>query len=163
MAGESENAKLFAELQKYGVDLGTVVRDTHADTMIRCMSLFDEALEITIKLDMLNRGEKFNERMFKHHGELATLEKKINKAKGLNLIDDVARDDAHLLRKIRNRFAHRRERLHFDSPRVVEFARQLSTYEKAEHNQAAILAAQSNVHEQLMKGWRKAGKSAGAG
>lgn len=155
MSHESENAKLFAELQKHGVDLGNIIRDTHADTMMRCMGLLDEMLEMTIKKDMLDRGEKFNDRMFKHDGDLATLDKKINKAKALRLIDDVVYADAHLLRKIRNAFAHRRESLHFDSPRVVQFVQQLSTYEAAEHNQAAILAAHTGVHEQLKKAWEQ--------
>jgi DNA-binding MltR family transcriptional regulator len=123
-------------LEKYGVNLVDVVRDTHADTMIRVSSL-------------LNAGQKVNERMFKRDGELATLEKKINKAKDLNLLDDTAFTDAHLVRRIRNKFAHRRERLHFDSSKVVALARQLSTYEKAESNQDAILKAVSTIVDQL--------------
>ena len=136
-------------LEKFGVNLVDVVRDTHADTMIRVSSLLEEIFELSIRMAMLNAGQKVNERMFKRDGELATLEKKINKAKDLNLLDDTAFTDAHLVRRIRNKFAHRRERLHFDSSKVVALARQLSTYEKAESNQDAILKAVSTIVDQL--------------
>ena len=65
------------------------------------------------------------------------------------MLDDTAFKDAHLLRRIRNKFAHRNERLHFDSPKIVAMAKQLSTYEKAESNQSAILDAVSNIVDQL--------------
>ena len=126
-------------LEKYGVNLVDVVRDTNADTMIRVSSLMEETFELAIRMAMLKTGQKVNKRMFKRDGELATLERKINKAKELNLLDDTAFKDAHLVRMIRNKFAHRRERLHFDSPKIIAMARQLSTYEKAEFNQNAIL------------------------
>ena len=145
----SDNAKMAKALEKFGVNLVDVVRDTHADTMIRVSSLLEEIFELSIRMAMLNAGQKVNERMFKRDGELATLEKKINKAKDLNLLDDTAFTDAHLVRRIRNKFAHRRERLHFDSSKVVALARQLSTYEKAESNQDAILKTVSTIVDQL--------------
>jgi hypothetical protein len=110
---ESENEKMAAALAKYGVNLVDVVRDTHSDTMIRVTHLTEGMIEYAIKISMIKSGQKINERMFKHRGELSTLEKKIDKAKELNLIDEVAFEDAHLLRRIRNRFAHRHEQLHF--------------------------------------------------
>lgn len=146
---DSDNAKMSKALEKYGVNLVDVVRDTNADTMIRVSSLMEETFELAIRMAMLRAGQKLNERMFKRDGQLATLEKKINKAKELNLLDDTAFKDAHLERRIRNKFAHRKERLHFDSPKVVAMARLLSTYEKAESNQNAILEAVSNIVDQL--------------
>lgn len=146
---DSDNHKMAEALEKYGVNLVDVVRDTNADTMIRVSSLMEETFELAIRMAMLKTGQKVNERMFKRDGELATLERKINKAKELNLLVDTAFKDAHLVRMIRNEFAHRRERLHFDSPKIVAMARQLSTYEKAEFNQNAILEAVSNIVDQL--------------
>jgi len=136
-------------LEKYGVNLADVVRDTHADTMIRVSSLSEEMLELAIRMAILNTGQKVNEHMFKHDGELATLEKKINKAKELNLLDETAFKDAHLVRRIRNKFAHRGERLHFDSPKIVTLTKQLSTYDKAKFNQDAILESVSSIVDQL--------------
>jgi hypothetical protein len=145
----SDNHKMAEALEKYGVNLVDVVRDTNADTIIRVSSLMEDTFELAIRMAMLSTGKKINERMFTRDGELATLEKKINKAKELNLLDDTAFKDAHLVRGIRNKFAHRRDRLHFDSPKIVAMARQLSTYEKAESNQNAILEAVSNIVDQM--------------
>jgi hypothetical protein len=144
-----DNAKMAEALNKYGINLADVVQDTNADTMIRVAQLTEETFELAIKINTLKRGEKIDERMFKRKGELSTLYGKIEKAKKLNLLDEVAYKDSHLLRRIRNKFAHRSERLHFDSPGVVELVKQLSTYKAAEFNQDAILAADSNVIEQL--------------
>jgi hypothetical protein len=149
VTSNSDNDALAEELKKHGVDLATVVRETHADTMIRVASLLEETFELALRNNMLKSGQKINERMFKRDSELGTLAKKIDKAGDLTLLDGVAFADAHLVRKIRNKFAHRTERLHFDSRSVVELARQLSTYEKAEFNQDAILTAVSNVVSQL--------------
>jgi DNA-binding MltR family transcriptional regulator len=148
---EFDNDKVAEELKKYGINLADVVQDTHGDTMIRVTHLTEEMLELAIKKSTLKSGKEINERAFMHYGELATLEKKINKAKELNLIDEVAFKDAHLLRKIRNKFAHRNERLHFDSAKIVALAKQLSTYEKAEFNQDVILAADLNIVEQIKR------------
>ena len=112
---DSDNHKMAEALEKYGVNLVDVVRDTNADTMIRVSSLMEETFELAIRMAMLKTGQKVNERMFKRDGELATLERKINKAKELNLLVDTAFKDAHLVRMIRNEFAHRRERLRGDA------------------------------------------------
>ncbi len=146
---KSDNDEMSEALKKYGVNLIDVVRDTNADTMIRVSSLMEGIFELAIRTKMLKTGQKVNGRVFKHDGELATLEKKVNKAKELNLLDDVTFKDAHLVRRIRNRFAHRSGRLHFDSPKVVSMAQQLSTYETAEFNQDAILEAVSKIVDHL--------------
>jgi hypothetical protein len=145
VADLDDNAKMAEALNKYGINLADVVQDTNADTMIRVAQLTEETFELAIKINILKRGEKINERMFERKGELATLYDKIEKAKELNLLDKVAYKDSHLLRRIRNKFVHRSERLHFDSPSVVELVKQLSTYEAPKSNQDAILAADSNV------------------
>ena len=77
---------------------------------------------------MVKSNEPIDERIFKGNGELSNLDKKIKRAKKLNLIDNVAFRDATLLRKIGNSFAHDREKVHFDSAVIVAFAKDLSTY-----------------------------------
>ena len=63
----------------------------------------------------------------------------------------MTREDAHLVRRIRNKFAHANEKLHFDSAKTVALAKQLSTYEAATSNQEAFLKAAGNVSEQAAK------------
>jgi DNA-binding MltR family transcriptional regulator len=100
---------------------------------------------------MTKNNEAIDERMFEGNGELATLEKKIRKAHSLKLIDDVAFGDATLVRKIRNNFAHAKQKLNFDNTKTVALAKQLSTHESATSNQEAIFTATSKVTEQLEK------------
>jgi hypothetical protein len=74
---------------------------------------------------------------------------KICRAKEVNLISQAAISDATVLRKIRNKFAHAKESLHFDSSKIVELNQRLSTYGSAETNQDAIIAAVSSVTDEL--------------
>lgn len=137
------------ELKDYGLDLAAVLRDTHAETMMRVGSLLDEFFELALKTKILKNCEKINESVFRGHGKLSSLASKIKKAHSLKLIDDVAFSDATLVRKIRNEFGHLKEKLHFDSAKVVALAEKLSTYQDANSNQDAILAANSKVIDQL--------------
>ena len=104
---DSENDKMAEALKKYGVNLVDLVRDTNADTMIRVSSLMEESFKLAMQMAMLKTGQKVNERMFKRNGERATLERKIRKAKELNLLDDTAFEEGPLGRLP----AHRRSRV----------------------------------------------------
>jgi hypothetical protein len=68
-------------LKEHGLDLAKVLRDTHAETMIRLGSLLDEYLEIALKAKMLKNGERINERAFEKTGKWAILAGKICRAK----------------------------------------------------------------------------------
>jgi hypothetical protein len=147
----SKPDELAEELKKHGLDLVDVLRDTNAETALRAGSLVHETLEIALRWKLLVEKKPVNDRMFKGNGTLATFEKRINEAHRLKLIDDVTREDAHLVRRIRNEFAHTREKLHFDSSKVTALAKQLSTYEATAANQDAFLKAAGNVCDQAGK------------
>jgi DNA-binding MltR family transcriptional regulator len=87
--------------------------------------------------------------MFRGNGKFSKLYGKIEESNDLKLIDKVTYEDATLLRKIRNEFGHGKSKLHFDSPQIVEFVKRLSTYDGAEFNQDAILAACTKVVDHL--------------
>jgi hypothetical protein len=90
-------------------------------------------MAVAIKAKLTTDGKSVNERMFKT-GQYATLENRIDRAHELGLIDEVTRDDAHLMRRARNKFGHAKDRMHFDSDQIVALLKQMSTYEAAEHN-----------------------------
>jgi DNA-binding MltR family transcriptional regulator len=136
-------------LKKIGLDLAQVLRDTHAETAIKLGVLLNEFFELALKAKMLENNKPINDRMFKGDGELATLHKKIKKARSLKLIDAVALNDADLVRKIRNDFGHEREKLHFDSAKIASSASKLSTYKSAGTNQDSILNAVDKITNQL--------------
>jgi DNA-binding MltR family transcriptional regulator len=148
----SELDKLAEELKKkQGLDLADVLRGTHAETAIVVASLVGETLEVALRSKLLAEKKPVNDQMFKGNGPLATLGKRIDEAYRLKLIDDTTRDDAHLVRRIRNKFAHAKEKLHFDSGKTVVLAKQMSTYEAATSNQEAFLKAAGNVLEDAAK------------
>lgn len=136
-------------LSEYGLDLTTVLQDTHAETMLRLGTLLDECLEIVLKTHMLKNGKVLSEKLFQKRGKLETLAAKIRKAKDLGLLDAETHKDADILREIRNEFGHLKAKVHFDSPVIVTWVKQLSTYEGAKSNQDAILAAVTTVTDRL--------------
>ena len=131
-----------------------MLRGTHAETAIIVGSLVGESLELALKSKLLADKKSVNDGVFNGNGALATLQKRIDAAHDMNLIDDVNRKDAHLLRHIRNGFAHTNEKLNFDSGSTSALARQLSTYEAATSNQDAFLKAAGNVCKQAGKATR---------
>jgi DNA-binding MltR family transcriptional regulator len=136
-------------LKEHGLDLSTVLQDTHPETMLRLGTLLDECLEIALKTHMLKSGKVVNEKTFKKGGKLEKLATKIKKANDLGLLDEAAFKDANLLREIRNEFGHLKTKVHFDSPEIVKWVKLLSTYEAAKSNQAAIFAAMTKVTDYL--------------
>jgi DNA-binding MltR family transcriptional regulator len=136
-------------LKERGLDFAQVLRDTHAETMLRLGTLLDETLEIVIKTHALKSGKSINEKAFQKRGKLEKLADKIKKAETEGLLDKVAFKDADLLREIRNEFGHLKTKLHFASPEITKLAERLSTYDPAKPNQAAILAAMTKVTNRL--------------
>jgi DNA-binding MltR family transcriptional regulator len=136
-------------LKEHGLDLTKLLQDTHAETMLRLGTLLDECLEIVLKAHMLKNGKIVNEKLFQKRGKLETLAAKIKKSNDLGLFDAATGKDAGLLREIRNEFGHLKAKVHFDSPEIVTWVKQLSTYEAAKSNQDAILAAVTKVTDHL--------------
>ncbi len=138
-----------AILKEHGLDLTKVLQDTHAETALRLGTLLDGILEIILKTYMLKNGKVVNEKTFQKSGKLENLAAKIKKASDLGLFDEAAFKDADLLREIRNEFGHLKTKVHFDSPEILKWAEQLSTYEAAGSSQAAIFAAMTKVTDCL--------------
>ena len=138
-------------LAQAGLNFSELVRDTHADMVMRSVALVEERFQLVLTMKMRSNNEAVTDAMFKGNGSLATLAKKIEKAHDLGLLDDVGYQDATLIRKVRNQFAHTKQKLHIDSGTGVELIRQMSTFEAAGSNQDAFLAAQTKVLKQLDK------------
>jgi hypothetical protein len=137
-------------LKEHGLDFAQIVRDTNSETMLRIGSLMDESLELILRTHALKKdGKDLDDKVFKPWGKLHSLADKIKKVKDIGLLDEATHNDAELLRKIRNEFGHPTTKVNFDSPEIVAIASQLSTYEAAETNQAAIFAATDKVLDQV--------------
>jgi DNA-binding MltR family transcriptional regulator len=149
---ESELGKLADELKnKSGLDLADLLRGTHAETAMVVASILSETLELALKFKFLLEKRPVNDRMFKGNGPLGTLQNRINAAHRHKLIDDTARDDAHSVRLVRNKFSHSSKKLHFDSAEIVALIKRMSTYDPATTNQDAFLKAADNATNQAIK------------
>lgn len=147
----SKADELAKQLEEHGLDLTTLIRDTHAQSAMQAASLVGEILEIALKWKLTVEKTPVNDRMFKKDGPLATLQKRIDAAHRQKLINDTTREDTHILRRIRNEFAHAGEKLNFDSPKIMALASKLSTAKDAKSSQEAYLKAADNVSNQLVK------------
>ena len=87
---DADTEALFKGLkEKFGLDFADVLRDTHSGTAMRVASIVGDTLALGIKSKLLAEGKAANERMFKKDGQYGTLEKRIDGAHELGLIDDV--------------------------------------------------------------------------
>jgi hypothetical protein len=138
-----------ALLQEFGLDLARVLRDTHAETMLRLGTTIEDCLEIAIKADAIVKGPPIEDKAFRRRGRLENFKAKVKEAGDRGIIHGAMLADADLIREIRNEFGHMRSKVHFDSPDVVKWAVQLSTYRAADSNQDAIFVATADVMDQI--------------
>jgi DNA-binding MltR family transcriptional regulator len=136
-------------LKEHGIDFEQVVRGTNAETMLHLGSLLDQFLQLAIQSHGAKAGKEVDAKAFQKGGKLGRLADKIKKAKNLGLLDEPTRKDADMLREIRNEFGHLKSKLHFDSPEIVKWVKQLSTYDETKSNQTVILEAVTKVTNQL--------------
>lgn len=144
-----------AILKEHGLDLTKILQDTHCETMLRLGTLLEDFLEIVLKTHTLKSGKSVNDKAFLKGGKFFTLSDKIKKANDVGLLNEETYNDADTLREIRNEFGHLKTKIHFDSDVIVELVKKLSTYEEAEDNQGAILAALDRVTEHLRKATKR--------
>jgi DNA-binding MltR family transcriptional regulator len=126
------------ELKKQGIDLGNLIRDTHAGTALILSSLLENGFEMALRAAMTHVSNHAIKRLLTGYGPLSNFSAKIDIAYGMNLITGKQRSDANLIRNIRNKFAHATTKLDFNSADIVQIGRHLSTYD-AEKND--VLAA----------------------
>lgn len=85
----------------------------------------EEAISASIESFLLSDPKTW-QRLFGRNGPLATLSAKINLSRLLGLISDTTKSDLHIIRDIRNEFAHQiahktaNSKLSFDSPHIKD-------------------------------------------
>ena len=82
------------------------------------------AIEVELEQALLQRMQpisgKLRERLFKGYGPLSTFAAKSDLSFALKIIDQESHTRLKLIRDIRNDFAHKPERLSFESPQIAE-------------------------------------------
>jgi DNA-binding MltR family transcriptional regulator len=130
MTEEIQWQTIDSELQKAGISLDNLLRDTHAGIALVWASLLDEGFETALRSAMSHLSKNALNDLLTGYGPLSSFSAKIDIAHGMKLITVEHCRDAHLIRRIRNQFAHVTEKLGFDSAKIVEITAQLSTYNK---------------------------------
>ncbi|WP_460104724.1 MltR family transcriptional regulator [Pseudomonas sp. S2_D10] len=112
-------------------------------------AFLEDYLAQLISKKMLDNAKVRNE-MYEHNGPLGTFSAKINTAYMFGLISQAVRNDLHLLRKIRNEFAHTAKPLEFTEHRIKSRCNELTRNglhpkhdaPRSRFNRAMMIAAQ---------------------
>jgi DNA-binding MltR family transcriptional regulator len=111
-----------------GDKIEIVVKQAEAGNALVIAGFVDDWLQ---KL-LLTAGRELSgadaERIFTGMGPLASFSGKIEIAYLFSFIDKAARDDLHLIRRIRNNFAHTSRFINFGSDHIVKDCRKLSNW-----------------------------------
>ena len=76
-----------------------------------------------------NLSNRLREKLFTGYGPLSSFSAKIDIAYSLNLITENLKGDLHILREIRNEFAHSTVMLHFDTDEMKALLTKFSDYD----------------------------------
>ena len=96
---------------------GTLSEETDRGCALMVAAYIDYELGKLIKAHIVD-DKSVSDDLFSNNGPLGTFSSRINLAYSLGLIPNDIRRDLHLLRKIRNEFAHNPKRFGFEKPEI---------------------------------------------
>lgn len=126
MVDETEIEKLRAQLKELSKDAQT------GKVLILC-AMLEDVLMAAIKAKMAPLSSDISARIFGGSGPLQTISAKIDIAYALGLYSGGTRRNLHLVRKIRNGFAHTSQRTNFESESIVALCKQIDPVIPSEH------------------------------
>jgi DNA-binding MltR family transcriptional regulator len=112
-------------------------RTAQAAHVLVTAGLIEDELEKLLKLAGRKLDKDTTGRVFKFRGPLGDFSGKIDIAYMFKLIEEPFWRDLHVIRQIRNSFAHTTQHLDFDANRIATNCRRLSNWRKGE-NQACF-------------------------
>jgi DNA-binding MltR family transcriptional regulator len=114
-------------LKRQGMDIEAVIKQSQAGSVLIMAQQLDNLLEHVLTEVMQPVKKDDWNTLFRGTGPLSVFSSKIRIAYGFGLLSKEASVDAHLVRGIRNKFAHAEERISFDSDEIKELLKKLST------------------------------------
>jgi DNA-binding MltR family transcriptional regulator len=129
MAGKVQRETVKGELKRRGIDLQELVQGTHPGIALVLSSLLDDVFGRALRAAMLHLSSSVLNELLTGYGPLRTFSAKIHIAHGMKLVTAQHCRDAHLVRKVRNEFAHKAKRLDFTSAEIVNIGARFSTYD----------------------------------
>lgn len=104
-------------------------RHSHAAHAIWVAANLEDTLVQILALYMPNLSNRLREKLFRGYGPLSSFSAKIDMAYALDLIPDVLRRDLHVIREIRNSFAHATSPQHFDTEELQSLLMKFSDFD----------------------------------
>lgn len=125
MLDESNN-EIFIEFSRIATKYQISLRkESERGSAIVCAALLDESLREIIQAKLVTLSKKKDELFDGGNAPLESSSAKIDLAYRIGLISRDEKSSFHLIRKIRNKFAHSSEEIHFDSNIVKDLISEL--------------------------------------
>lgn len=118
---------ILETLKRQGMDLEAIIKQTQAGSVLIMAQQLDNLLQHVLTEAMQPFDKKDWQSLFSGTGALSVFSSKIRIAYGFGFLSKEGYDDAHLVRRIRNRFAHAEEHISFESDEIRGLVRNLST------------------------------------
>ncbi|MEK3747877.1 MltR family transcriptional regulator [Paenibacillus sp. FSL E2-8871] len=115
------NTTIPDEVVKFRLHLD---KETDRGCALMAAAFLDELLKKLLEKYMVNEPNSFKE-LFTGSGGLSSFSSKINLSYLLGLISEKSKRDLHIIRKIRNEFAHSMEIIDFEHPPIASRCREL--------------------------------------
>jgi DNA-binding MltR family transcriptional regulator len=134
-----ERAKFFYQILRESMDLKqlddlpvketfsfncSLSEETDRGCALMAAAYLDFELQRLLEATFLE-NKKISKVLFDYNGPLSNFSSKIDIAYMMGLISDLARRDLHILRKIRNDFAHRHEKFDFEQTKISDRCNEL--------------------------------------
>lgn len=96
--------------------------------VVMATTLLEDELQKALTLKMPNLTKAIDKKLFEGNGTLATLSAKIDLAYVLGIIEKPIHQELHVVRKLRNAFAHPRGEVHFRVTAIRDLLSSLGGY-----------------------------------
>jgi DNA-binding MltR family transcriptional regulator len=124
----------LGEIRRKAAEIAEMIRDigkaTDTAYVIVTATALENLLEQALLTNMRDLSATAYSDLFKGYGPLSSFAAKIDLAFALKIIDREVKSGLHVVRDIRNKFAHAMTLAHFDKPELAEVFQKLPGWKK---------------------------------
>ena len=111
-----ELSRLSPTDDEIDVLLSEIDTHNHRAAAVLGGAFVEDALEYAIQRRFLSLSKAESEFIFEYPGPLSSFDAKIRAGFGIGLYGTIVRNDLHVIRRVRNAFAHAKKPISFDTP-----------------------------------------------
>ena len=131
----SEARKALVAVLQDAYDYHAELRgESERSAVILAAANFEDWLRETIMMKFVTLSKGLRKRIFENYGPLSTFTAKIDIAFALEIYDERTRKSLHIIRKIRNEFAHSPKAIKFDNAKLSRMCRRLDMGDESQSN-----------------------------